>query len=80
MLAIGCAGAADAASTRWARVYASHDAVARVTDAKRAADYGMFQWLEADEPTLARLRATGIRVVESDAPFVLDLGLSLIHI
>ena len=57
-----------------ARVYASSEAVTRITDAKNVADYGAFQWLEADESTLARLRAAGIRVVENEAPFVLDLG------
>jgi uncharacterized repeat protein (TIGR01451 family) len=65
---------ADAASTHWARVYASHDAVNRIATTIHAHDYGAFQWLEVDAPTLARLHDAGFEVVEQTAPFVLDLG------
>jgi hypothetical protein len=69
-----CASVAAASTTHWVRVYGTHDAVSRVVQTPDAADYGAFQWLAVDDSTLARLRTAGLNVVESEAPFTLDLG------
>ena len=65
---------AAAGEMHWVRVDASHDAISRIVDAKNAADYGSFQWLSVDSSSLARLKSAGFPIVESEAPFALDLG------
>jgi subtilisin family serine protease len=65
---------AAAGEMHWVRVDASHDAISRIVDAKNAADYGSFQWLSVDSSSLARLKNAGFPIIESEAPFALDLG------
>jgi hypothetical protein len=66
--------AAGASSTHRVRVYGARDVVSRIVQAPYAADYGAFQWLAVDDSTLTRLHAADLTVVESEAPFTLDLG------
>jgi len=69
------AALATPAAKHWVRVEASAASLERVTARHvDSVDYGRFQWLAADDATLARLRAAGMAVHEVDAPFVLDLG------
>lgn len=78
-LAVLCVGFSSsmnsvAASPHWVRIYATRDAVSTVAPGSNATDYGAFQWLAVNDAALARLRSAGFSVVETGAPFTLDLG------